>query len=156
MSNNEINQIIKEAIEEGILDNIKSSLGFGSSTDEYQMLPKEVWISLIKNEPRRVNIIANSDINSIGSVILDVLKDISDTSPEARKVLKQLENAVRAKDKVTVVKIVRGIQKEADKIRAVRSGGVKLRESYSFKGLKLSNDISRKFEKNLDDKLSNI
>jgi len=163
--NNEIDRIIKEAISEGILDKLKSSLGIGGDTNKYgfddpgggrMLLPKDTWIELMRNEPRRVNMLANTSIGDAGRLVLDLLKDISATSPEARKLNAELERAVRARDKETVVKIVRGLQMEADKIRTVRAGVQTKRESFSFKGLVLSDEISNKFEKGLSDKLSDI
>ena len=120
----QMTKLIQEAVEEGLMDKLRSAVGLKpNDLDEYKIIPKDQWESLMKDNGRAVNMLANtpgaSDAARLVSELLEQL--VQNNSMEARKALRVIRDAIKGKDKEELLNIVRGIQKEADRIRSVRS-----------------------------------
>ena len=120
----QMTKLIQEAIEEGLMDKLRSAVGLKpNDLDEYKIIPKDQWEALIKDNDRAVNMLANTpgarDAAGLVSELLDQL--VQSGSMEARKAQRAIRDAIKGKNKEELLSIVRGLQKEADKIRSVRS-----------------------------------
>jgi hypothetical protein len=116
-------KLIQEAVEEGLMDKLRSAVGLKSSDPEYRIIPKRQWEVLMRDNDRAINILANtpgaSDAASLVAELLDQL--VQNGSMEARKVQREMRDAINRKDVKGLIAIVKGIRQEADKIRSVRS-----------------------------------
>lgn len=141
--NEDIRKLLDEAVEEGILDKIKSAVGLGSQ--EAGVIPRQQWDALMRENRQLVEMLANSPgIQDAANLVTDVLKQLAASgSMEARKAQQQIRQAVAAKDKEALVRLVRSIQQEADKIRAVRTTARKMGESTEIEDIAkvISEDI---------------
>ena len=120
----QMTKLIQEAIDEGLMDKLRSAVGLKSNDlDEYKIIPKDQWEALIKDNDRAVNMLANTpgarDAAGLMSELLDQL--VQSGSMEARKAQRAIRDAIKGKNKEELLSIVRGLQREADKIRSVRS-----------------------------------
>jgi polyhydroxyalkanoate synthesis regulator phasin len=120
----QMTKLIQEALEEGLMDKLRSAVGLKpNDLDEYKIIPKDQWETLIKDNDRAVNMLANtpgaSDAAGLVSELLDQL--VQSGSMEARKAQRAIRDAIKGKNKEELLSIVRGMQREADKIRSVRS-----------------------------------
>ena len=119
----QMTKLIQEAIEEGLMDKLRSAVGLKSSDPEYSIIPKRQWEALMRDNDRAINVLANtpgaSDAANLVAELLDQL--VQDGSMEARKAQREIRDAISGKDVKRLIAIVKGIQREADKIRSVRS-----------------------------------
>jgi polyhydroxyalkanoate synthesis regulator phasin len=120
----QMTKLIQEALEEGLMDKLRSAVGLKpNDLDEYKIISKDQWETLIKDNDRAVNMLANTpgarDAAGLVSELLDQL--VQSGSMEARKAQRAIRDAIKGKNKEELLSIVRGMQREADKIRSVRS-----------------------------------
>lgn len=115
--------LIDEAMSEGLFDKLKAKVGLGGD-DPFEIIPKDQWESLAKHNRQLVEMLANTPgVRDAADLATDVLDQLSGAgSMEARKTQQQIRQAVRNKDKSALIRIIQGLQKEADRIRSVRTG----------------------------------
>jgi len=141
----QMNALLSEAIEEGIIDKLRSSVGLKPRTDsEFTIIPKAQWEEFIKDNRQAVEMLANSPgIKDAADLIADILDQlVQNGSMEARKVQQQIRRAIKQRDKEALVGIVRSLQKEADRIRTVRTNLRLKRESPEDIAKLLGEDIN--------------
>jgi hypothetical protein len=132
----EIKTILAEAIAEGIFDVVRGLVGKKVPT-QFQLIPKEQWEGLMRDDSRLVSLLANTpEIRDAAGVAADVLERLN--SLESKKIQQVIRthgrrikdpNASRD-DKQESLRQIRdvivGLRNEADKMRAVR-GSIKPR-----------------------------
>lgn len=143
--NEELFDLLQEAVEEGLMDTLRGAVGLKPKEDsKFKIIPKEQWEELLKHNRRTVEMLANTPgPQDAASIITEILKELVEAgSMEARKAQQQIRLAVKKKDKIALMNVIRGIQQEADAIRTVRTG-VRLRREDSPKDIAelLSEDV---------------
>jgi len=119
----QIDELLQEAVEEGLFDKFKGAVGLGTKDDKFKAIPKDQWVSLLKDNQQLVNMLANTPgLRDAAKLVADVLELLIDLgSMEARKTQQQIRQALKGKDGKALAQIIKSIRSEADYIRTVRS-----------------------------------
>lgn len=146
----EIQMLLEEAVQEGILDKLRGAIGL-KEKGQYELIPKEKWESLIKENRRLVEMFANTPgIGDAYDLVQDILEALTENNcMHARKLAQNLRIATNQlkKDKSNkeakseIIRIIKGLQKEANLIRTVRQDRGLRRESIEDIAEAISEDI---------------
>jgi hypothetical protein len=118
--------LIQEAVDEGLMDKLRGAVGL-KPKEEFKVIPKEQWVALMKDSRQLVDMLANTPgVRDAADLVTDVLEQLAERgSKEAKKLQQGIKMALKKKDKQALVNVIRGMQKEADKIRTVRGQRLK-------------------------------
>jgi uncharacterized protein with von Willebrand factor type A (vWA) domain len=145
-----ISTLLEEAINEGLMDKLRGAVGL-KNKGQFELIPKEEWETLIKDNRQLVNMFANTPgIGDAYDLAKNVLQALDEQGClEAKRVaqsfriaLKNLKKDNRDQEaKKDIIRIVKGLQKEADQIRTVRTAHGLRRESIEEIASVISEDI---------------